>query len=67
MREVTLRVPDQSFDFFIELSKQLGFEAVEETAIPKSHQEIVKGRIRSAQPEQMSSWKEARQRFTFKA
>lgn len=67
MREVTLRVPEQRLDFFMELNKQLGFEAVEELIIPTAHQEEVRERIKSGEPAQMDLWQEARQRFTFKA
>ena len=66
MKEVTLRVPEQRLDFFMELSKQLGFEAVESPAIPTAHQEEVRARIKSGEPAQMDLWQEARKQFTFK-
>lgn len=66
MKEITLRVPEQRLDFFMELSKQLGFEAVEGSAIPEAHQEEVRERIKSVSPEQMALWQEARKRFSFK-
>ena len=65
MKEVTLRVPDQKLEFFMELNKQLGFETVQEAPIPSEHQIIVRERIKSANSEQMSTWQEARQQFTF--
>ncbi|MEL6606709.1 MAG: hypothetical protein AAFP88_00445 [Bacteroidota bacterium] len=65
MKEVTLRVPDQRLEFFMELNRQLGFETVQEATIPAEHQMIVRERIKSANPEQMSTWQEARKQFTF--
>ena len=66
MKEVILKIPDQKLDFFMELSQQLGFEAVQEIAISKEHKDIVRERIKSAQPEKMIPWREARKQFTFK-
>ncbi len=65
MKEVTFRIPEQRLNFFMELSKQLGFETVEETIIPTVHQEEVRARIKSGAPAQMDLWQEARKQFTF--
>lgn len=66
MKEVTLRIPDKKFGFFMELVRQLGFEVTEEVEIPEEHKAIVRERIRTAKGEDMVPWKEARKRFTFK-
>ena len=66
MKEVTLKIPDKKLDFFMELIKQLGFEISEEVGIPEEHKAIVRERIKTAKPEDMVSWKEARKQFTFK-
>ena len=66
MKEVTLKIPDKKFSFFIELIKQLGFEVSEEMEIPEEHKAIVRERIRTAKAEGMVPWKEARKQFTFK-
>jgi|GEM_PF-4924301 len=43
MKEVTLKIPDNKFAFFMELTKQLGFEAsVDDAKISDAHKEIVK-------------------------
>jgi len=34
MKEVTLKIPDQKFDFFMNLVKELGFEVSEKVEIP---------------------------------
>ncbi len=66
MKEVTLKIPDKKFNFFMELVEQLGFEATKEIEIPETHKAIVRERIKSAKPEKMISWKEARKQFVYK-
>lgn len=66
MKEVTLKIPERKFDFFMELVKQLGFKVTQEMDIPEEHKSIVRERINTAKPEDMISWKEARKQFTFK-
>ena len=66
MKEIKLRVPDAKLHFFMELIKQLGFEVSEETEIPEEHKAIVRERIKTAKPEDMIPWEEARKEFTFK-
>ncbi|MEL6607034.1 MAG: hypothetical protein AAFP88_02165 [Bacteroidota bacterium] len=65
MKEITLRIPEQRLDFFMALSKQLGFETVEGPATPTAHQEEVKKRIKSGQSAQMDLWQESRKKLTF--
>ena len=66
MKEVTLRIPDKKFGFFMELIKQLGFEVSEEVEIPEEHKDIVRERIKTSKPEEKVDWKDARKQFTFK-
>jgi hypothetical protein len=66
MKEVTLKIPDKKLGLFMELIRQLGFEATEEPDIPEEHKAIVRERIKTAKPEDMVPWKEARKQFTFK-
>ncbi len=65
MKQVTLKIPDKKFGFFMKLVKQLGIEVAEEMEIPEEHKAIVRERIKSAKPEQMIPWKEARKQFKF--
>lgn len=66
MKEITLKVPDQKFDFFMSLMKELGFEISETKEIPEEHKRIVRERIQSENPEEMVSWENARKKFEFK-
>ena len=66
MKEITLKIPDKKFGFFMELINQLGFEVSEEVDIPEEHKAIVRERIKTAKAEDVVPWKEARGQFTFK-
>jgi hypothetical protein len=66
MKEVTLKIPDKKFGFFMELFKQLGIEVADEMEIPEEHKAIVRERIKNAKPEDMIPWEEARKQFKFK-
>ena len=50
----------------MELIKQLGLEISEEEEIPETHKAIVRERIKTAKPEEMIPWVEARKQFKFK-
>jgi hypothetical protein len=65
MKEVTLKIPDQKFDFFVNLMKELGFEISEQSDIPEAHKQIVRERIESKKTDQMIEWEEARKQLDF--
>lgn len=66
MKEVTLKIPDKKFGFFMELIKQLGFEVSEKIEVPEEHKSIVRERMKTGKSEDMVPWKVARQQFSFK-
>jgi hypothetical protein len=67
MKEITLRIPDHKLDFVLELIEQLGLEVSSvEIEISEEHKAIVRERIKTAKPEDMIPWEEARKQFTFK-
>lgn len=66
MKEVTLKIPDKKLNFFMELVRQLGFEVSEEVEISEEHKAIVRERIKTAKPEDMVPWKDARKQFSYK-
>lgn len=67
MKEITLKIPNNQYSFFIELIKKLGFEIREEIEIPEEHKNIVRERIKNTKPEDMIPWSEARKQFKFKS
>ncbi|MGS2764457.1 hypothetical protein [Sinomicrobium sp. M5D2P9] len=66
MREITLKIPDKKFSFFMELIRQLGIQVAEDIEIPEEHKAIVRERIKNSKPENLIPWEEARKQFTFK-
>lgn len=64
MKEITLKIPDTKFRFFMELFKQLGLEVKnEELVISKEHQEIVQDRIQNTKEEDLLDWDEIKDDF----
>lgn len=66
MKKVTLNVPDQKFEFFMNLMNELGFEISEKIEIPEEHKRIVRERIQSENPDEMVSWENAREKLEYK-
>lgn len=66
MKEITLKIPDDKLNFFMELIKQLGLEAKQQVEIPEEHKDIVRKRINSSKPEDMIPWKDAKKQLAFK-
>ena len=68
MREVTVKIPEERFEFFMELFEQLGIETNLEYEIPEAHKSIVIERIKQAdlQPKELLDWDEVKDDFDFK-
>lgn len=67
MKEVTLKIPDNKYQFFMELVRNLGFEKADELDIPEEHKSIVRERIKNSKPEDLIPWQEARKQLRFKS
>jgi len=64
MKEITLKIPEKKFQFFLELVKQLGLEIENsKTSIPKKHKEIVLDRIKKTKEEDLLNWDEIKDDF----
>jgi hypothetical protein len=65
MREVMVKIPENRFDFFMELVRQLGIEATARETIPEAHQAIVRERIKASDemPEKLLDWEEIQDKF----
>ncbi len=61
LKEVTLRIPENKFDFFMELIKNLGLEVTENIEIPEAHKAIVRERMNKSleSPERLLDWDQA--------
>jgi len=65
MREVTLRIPDDKYDFYMELFEQLRLEKSTDFEIPEAHKEMVRERTRNSKPENLIPWKEAKKMLKY--
>ena len=68
MKEVTIKVPENQLQFFMELMHQLGLEAQENEVfeVPEFHKEIIRKRLENIKPENLHDWEEVKDKFTFK-
>lgn len=56
MKEITLKIPEDRYDFFMEVFKQLGLETSDnDFVIPEWQKEIVLERIKNAKEEDFFS------------
>jgi hypothetical protein len=67
MKEVTLKISDTKYDFFMELISRLGIEVAESIDIPEEHKTIVRERMNTSKTEELIPWRKAREQFTFKS
>lgn len=67
MREVTVRIPDEKFEFCMELFEQLGLQTEAVYEIPEEHKKIVLQRIKMAEknPERLLDWEKIKDEFDF--
>jgi hypothetical protein len=69
MKEITIQIPDERLNFFMELMKELDFEVSRKYDIPEEHISIVRDRIKNAEehPEQAEEWDKIKDQFNLDA
>ena len=65
MKQVVLNIPDNKFNFFMELVRNFKFVSIEKTTenaseidIPEWHKEIINDRVKNSKIEDMQNWKD---------
>ena len=66
MKELTVKVPENKVEFFMNLMKELGIEEADVNEIPEEHKNIVRERIKTEDPEEMVTWDSARSQFEYR-
>jgi hypothetical protein len=66
MKQVTLSIPEDKYDFFMELMKSIDFVSVENQPIPESHKTLVRERIKNSTRDEFKNWKDVRDSFKMK-
>ena len=63
MKQVTLKIPEKRFQFFIELVTQLGFEIERQVEIGEEQKKLVRERVKTSAPENLVPWEEAKKKL----
>lgn len=65
MKQVILNIPENKFQFFMELVKNLGFVNAADASIPEEHKKIVRQRIAvsNKNPERLLDWDDVKNDF----
>ena len=64
MREITLKIPEKNFPFFMELVKKLGFiETEQDITVPEHHKKIINKRLKSLKRETLLEWDKVKDDF----
>ncbi len=63
MRQITLSVPEDKYEFFVELLQTLEFVSIEDFEIPEEHKNIVRERIKTSSKENWVKWDDVKDSF----
>ncbi len=64
MKEVTLKIQEDKYQFFLELMAQLDFVEMEETfEVPEFHKSIVRERLATYKTEKQYNWDDVKDKF----
>ena len=60
MKEILLKVPEEQYDFVLELVQKLGIEVSALDSIPEEHKALVRDRILNEPASDYQAWSEAK-------
>lgn len=64
MKHITLSIPEEKYDFFLELLKNMDFVSIEDfPPIPEEHQNLVQQRKLTGGPDSMKNWDDVKHQF----
>lgn len=65
MKQVILNIPENKFQFFMELVKNLGFVSATDISIPEEHRQEVRKRMAASDknPERLLDWDDVKNDF----
>jgi len=63
MKEVTLKIPDSKFNFFMELVKNLGFVKTNDIDIPEKDKALVRERMKNSKADELLDWDNVKDDF----
>ena len=63
MKKITLSVPEEKYDFFVELMNSIDFVAIDDFSISEEDKELVRKRKQTSSPNSLKDWDEVKHRF----
>jgi hypothetical protein len=63
MKQITLSVPEEKYEFFVELLQNLDFVSIENFDIPEAHKNLVRERIKTSSKEKLIKWDDVKDSF----
>ncbi len=65
MKEITLKIPEKKYNFFIELFQELGLEVAQTIEVPDWQKEEVLKRMERSKtnPERLLDWEQVKEEF----
>jgi hypothetical protein len=66
MKQIALSVPEEKFEFFVELLHNLDFVSIDDFEISEAHKNLVRERIKTSSPESLKNWDEVKHQFKIK-
>jgi len=66
MKQITLSIPEEKYEFFVELIHNLDFVSINNFDIPEEHKNLVLERKRTSTPESLKDWDDIKHQFKIK-
>ena len=63
MKQITLSVPEDKYEFFVELLNSIDFVSIDDFSIPEEHKKLVRERKQTATPDSIKNWDEVKHQF----
>jgi myosin-crossreactive antigen len=63
MKQITLSIPEDKYEFFIELLNSIDFVSIDNFSIPDEHKKFVRERKQTATSESIKNWDEVKHQF----
>jgi hypothetical protein len=63
MKQIVLSVPEEKYDFFVELLNSIDFVSIDGFSIPEAHKNLVRQRKQTSTSDSLKNWDEVKQQF----
>ena len=63
MKQITLSVPEEKYEFFVELLNSIDFVSIDDFNISEEHKKLVRERKLTATADSLKDWDEVKHQF----